>query len=368
MKITHVISDTNVGGAGILLSNIVTSLEDKFDFEVILPKGSQLIERLHFARAKVTPTDMSGDVSFSPRDARSFYKLFKSSPPDIIHTHASLSARVGGLHAGVKNLLSTRHCAKSVGAEPPSRLMQRMYGAYTTRTVSTADAATRDLVREGVPPASITTIKNGTIPVEKITPEHRRKLLAELGFDGVVTVIGSCARIEHIKGQDLILRAAPKILARHPEVRFLFVGDGGERRACEKLAATLGIGGRVKFIGYAANAREYENLFFININASRGTETSCLVTSECMSLGIPTVASDFGGNPEMVKDGESGLLFQSENAHELADRVNTLLSDQNLYDRLSRGAREHFSKDFSVERMAEEYERLYLSLQGQGMR
>ena len=361
MKITQVISDTNVGGAGVLLSSIVSSLEKKFDFDVILPRGSALIERMKFERARVIVADILGDASFTPRDARSFYKLFKSSPPDVIHTHASLSARVGGLHAGVKNLLSTRHCAKGESSTP-SRLLQKMYSAYTTHTVSTADAATRDLISEGVAPCRITTIKNGSRAVEKISPERRRELLSELGIEVGAPIVGCCARIERVKGQDLLLRAIPKVLEKHPDACFLFVGDGEERKRCEQLAATLGVGGRVKFIGYTPHADEYENLFLLNVNPSRGTETSCLVTSECMSLGIPTVASDFGGNCEMVTEGGNGLIFQSENVHELSDKINLLLSDKPLRERLSHGARARFLEEFSLERMARDYERLYLSL------
>ena len=129
-----------------------------------------------------------------------------------------------------------------------------------------------------------------------------------------------------------------------------------------RLAEELGVSHRVLFLGYVKDAFPYQNLMDLNLNASRGTETTCLATSECMSLGIPTVASDFGGNPEMVRDGESGLLFPSENLGALVDAIHRVVMDGRLYHELSLGARRAFEQSFSLSRMLERYRRLYRSL------
>ena len=110
------------------------------------------------------------------------------------------------------------------------------------------------------------------------------------------------------------------------------------------------------------DAFPYQNLIDLNLNASRGTETTCLATSECMSLGIPTVASDFGGNPEMLRDGESGLLVPSEALSALVDAIHRVVIDRRLYHELSLGARRAFEDRFSLSRMLERYRRLYRSL------
>lgn len=362
MKIIHVISDTNVGGAGILLSNLQSALSDLFDFRIILPRGSALLSRLDCKGGRVTELDFEGEKSFSPRDVRKFRAIFKEEKPDVIHTHAALSARIGASLAGVKNLLSTRHCA-SDGGKAPGKIKRRLYDIYTTLTVSTAAAATKNLIAEGVSPEKIVTIQNGSEYRSPLSPDEKQSLRASLGIPERATVIGCCARIERVKGQDTILRAAPALIAAHPDVFFLFVGDGSERRRLENLARALGVWGRVKFTGYTERARDLQNLFYINVNASRGTETSCLVTSECMSLGIPTVASDFGGNPEMISHGKSGLIFSRDNHCALAEELSHLIKNSALHSALSRGAAEEYRRRFSLSRMAEEYERLYRSLQ-----
>ena len=145
-------------------------------------------------------------------------------------------------------------------------------------------------------------------------------------------------------------------------MHFLFVGDGSSRAEYERLAARLGIGRHVTFAGFTSDPEAYENIFDINVNSSRGTETSCLATSECMSLGIPTIASDFGGNTEMVFHGVNGLLFKCDNHFSLEDQLMSLLADRELYNRLSLGAVRIFSECFSLERMADQYRVLYDTL------
>jgi glycosyltransferase involved in cell wall biosynthesis len=128
------------------------------------------------------------------------------------------------------------------------------------------------------------------------------------------------------------------------------------------MAALSGKSSRIIFTGYSPSPEKYQNLFYINVNTSRGTETSCLATGECMSLGIPTVASDFGGNREMIENGKNGLLFRCDNEFDLEKALTLLLSSRALCEKLSLGAYESYRKFFSADRMADDYKNLYLSI------
>ena len=363
MKITHVISDSNIGGAGVLLSSLASSLKDRYDIRILLPKGSMLKSRLCGLGVRADEINMTPDKSFSKKDVLLFYRYFLENPTDILHTHASLSARLGGALAGIKTCISTRHCATpNENIKKLSNLKIKLYNFCTSLTVSTADYATGNLLLEGISKDRIITIKNGSPKREKLDTDAALKLKSALGIADDAKIIGSCARLEKVKGQDLILRAAPKILKSVPRVHFLFVGDGKQRLEYERLAMSLGVKKRVTFAGFVENPESYESLFYINVNASRGTETSCLASSECMSFGIPTVASDFGGNTEMITPMVNGLLFKKDNPFDLEEKLLKLLSDSELYQRLSHGARMVYEKQFSLERMVSEYNALYESL------
>ncbi len=354
MKITQVISDENIGGAGILLSLITEGLREEFDFEVVLPQGSRLAERLPQG-IRITPLPMHG--SGAMQDIFRFYRYFKENPCDILHTHAAFSARLGGALAGIPRLYSTRHCAMGEKRTPP--LYGRLYNRVTTVTVATAGAAEEELLREGIPKERIRLIYNGTKEPLRLSCSEKRALRTSLGIAEKDTVLGCVGRLENVKGQDLLLKAMHILTKRSPSLVLLLVGDGSRRKFLEAEARALGISDRVKFIGYTPTPHIYQNLFSLNINPSRGTETSCLATSECAALGIPTVASDFGGNRECVAHEVSGLLFRSEDAEGLAAAIEKALEDKNLMQLLKKGARKRYEAMFTLPHMLEGYRRLY---------
>ncbi|MBR2650385.1 MAG: glycosyltransferase family 4 protein [Clostridia bacterium] len=363
MKITHVISDSNVGGAGILLCTLLSGLADEFDFEVILPEGSRLASRLPAEKIKITELPVAPDKSFSPRDISTFYRYLRATRPDVVHTHASLTSRIGAAALGIHPCISTRHCAKPTASIKKQGVLQRIiYNLCTDITISTADFAKDNLICEGVNERKITTIKNGSPTCKTTTEEEKADLLARLDIPQGARIVGTVARLEEVKGQDLTLRAAREITEAFGDVYFVFVGDGNMADTYRRLTSLLGIEERVRFTGYTSEPHKYQSLFYINLNSSRGTETSPLAISECMAMGIPTVASDFGGNREMIRDGENGLLFECENTLKLANALCRLLSDGDLYRSLSFGARESYEKHFSAERMVDDYRRLYKSL------
>lgn len=362
MKITHVISDGNVGGAGILLSSLAENLKDDFDIEIILPCGSLLCERLP-SGVTITALPICSDKSFDFHDVAVFRDYFKLNPTDILHTHASLSARLGGRLAGTKRCISTRHCAypmAKVKKLPPQKRL--LYELSTDLTVSTADFATENLARSGIKRDKIVTIKNGSRDLSKYKSRKDFSVYEELDIPAERKIIGCVARLEQIKGQDLVLRSAKEVLKFFPDTHFLFIGTGALREQYEQCAARLGIDKNVSFTGYVSDPALYQKDFYINVNASRGTETSSLATSECMSLGIPTVISSFGGNSEMIKHGHDGLIFNTDNVFSLSSALILLLEDEELYRELSIGARKSYKSKFTLERMKEEYKSLYNSL------
>ena len=354
MKIIQVISDKNVGGAGILLSHVAGALSDEHDVEILLPKNSLLIPRLP-SSVRITPFPMRGGDSLS--DVPRFLHYLREHPCDILHTHAAFSARLAGAICGIPRLYSTRHCAMGAHNTPP--LYAKLYNRVTSLTVATACAAAEELIAEGVPKERIRVIYNGVSETKRLSSAEKRAELKKLLLSEKDTVIGCCGRLERVKGQDILIEAMAELVPRFPSLHLLLIGDGSQKQNLIALAKRLDISDRVHFVGYTPTPETYQNLFSLNVNPSRGTETSCLATSECAALGIPTVASDFGGNRECVAHEVSGLLFKSEDKAALAAAIERALTDTELKRLLCKGARRRYEAMFTLSHMLDGYRRLY---------
>lgn len=366
MKILHILSDSNVGGAGILLENLLRHSRLRGESVVVLPRGAAMSERYAALGVRVLPILRMADRSFAPADLLPLIACLRQERPMIVHTHGSLVGRLAAFFCGVPVRLATRHCAYPVGRLTrllPLRLARRVAdGLLTTTTVATAHAAANNLRQLGIPAHKIVMIRNGAEGVTPLSCAIQQALRGRLGISADAFCVGICGRLVPVKGHLTFLSAARILTAQGVNCHFLIVGGGENEGSLREVAERLGLTPRVTFTGYVQDPGTYMNLFDVAVNCSTGTETSCLALSEAMSLGIPCVVSRFGGNPEMVTEGENGLLFSPRDAGALAAALGRLARDAALHARLSRGARERFLTDCNAPGMAEAYDTLYTRL------
>ncbi len=367
MQIMHVLTDSNVGGAGILLESLLRHTKyPKADVTVVLPQGAAMAARYERLGLRVLPVLPLPDRSFSYGDLLLLSRLLRADPPELLHTHAAPSARVAAAPVARKPVtVATRHCAYPVGSDgtPLRRMRNRVAERLLTDcTVATARAAFENLVALGIPPARVRLIRNGAEELARPAREDSLALRRELGIHEDAFVCGMSARLVPVKGHETLLRAAKILLSRHTGYHFLFVGGGDEAARLSSLAHSLGIGGHLTMVGEVSDVAPYTALFDAALSCSVGTETSSLALSEAMSLAIPCIASRYGGNPEMVHEGENGMLFPPRDAAALAAAIERLASDRTLYERLSSGARTRFLREGRAEVMAARYDALYAEL------
>lgn len=364
MRVLHVISDPNIGGAGVLLTTLLRGFDPaRVQSVVALPVGSELFSRV---RALDVPTvtlrercDRGSLVSVAE-----LTRVIRLIGPDILHTNAALSARIAGKIAGVR-VVHTRHCCfppegiwrvgavRSVGG-----VLNRM---LSDRVIATAEAAAKNLCEFGIPREKIDVIPNGSEPIRAVTPAEKRAFAAAWGIRKQDFPVGICARLEPYKGQETFLRAAKIVTERERDRRFVFLlaGEGSDRERLETLALSLGIGDRVRFLGFLTDPAPFYRTVRINVNCSSGTETSCLALSEGMSAGVPCVVSDFGGNPAMIGESDAGILVPTGDAEAAAEAIMRIAADRELEKRMQRAALERYAKEYTAEGMVERVTRVY---------
>jgi glycosyltransferase involved in cell wall biosynthesis len=171
------------------------------------------------------------------------------------------------------------------------------------------------------------------------------------GIPAGAKVVGMIANLVPVKDHRVLLAAVPRILGRFPETRFLLIGDGPLRGRLAAEAERLGVSRSVHFLGYRSDVTEVIPLFDVSVLCSK-VEVHPISLIESMACGIPVVAPDVGGIPEICENGETGVLVPQGDPHALADALNSLLANpalaRSMGDRGKRSALRRFSKEGMV--------------------
>ena len=366
IKVLEAISDGNIGGAGVLLcSRLKNSDRSKIETIVLVPEGSKLIKRLKNIGIRVIGVDCRANRSFDIVSVFKLVKIIKNIRPDIVNAHGWLSFRIAAAICGVKIRLYTRHCTFPLKRFFKFKLTKAAFGFFTKvlshHVIAVAGVVRDNLIDMGVDRREISVIINGCEALKHASGGEIRALRSYYGIADDVRVIGINARLERYKGHECLLKAISLLKGRIPLVCFV-IGDGSIRRELENKCEELGIASNVIFVGFVEDVSPYINALEININCSIGTETSSLALSEGMSLGKPAIASDFGGNPYMVKDMVNGLIFPQNHSWALAEKIFLLLNDKELYSKMSQKATERFKTELNAKTMTEKIEALYEKL------
>jgi glycosyltransferase involved in cell wall biosynthesis len=204
--------------------------------------------------------------------------------------------------------------------------------------------------RAKLPRNSVRTIYNGVVD-HGSADDHR--------YASGSTVIGCLARLDHVKGLDLVLEA----LVDLPGATFVVAGRGNERVALEALAEKLGVAPRVKILEWVESPAQLMETFDVFVLPSRA-EGFPLSILEAMLMGLPVVATDVGSVREAVQDGETGFVVRSGDVIGLTTALRQLIDQPELRQRLGTRARAVALERFSLAKMIESYESLYDEMLG----
>lgn len=363
-RIIEVSSDSNIGGAGRCLITFLKNMDrGKFDVKVILPPNSLLRPEIEALGTEVIELEGIAEKSLDINSIRKFKKIFKREKPDLVHTHASMSARIAAKQCGAK-VVYTRHSVfpptKRLTAFPGKTVNGIVNNHYSDSIIAVAEAAKDNLTDTGVSEHKISVILNGVDGLEKVSDERKRQIRENFGINGDELVISIVARLEEIKGHDYFIEAAKLLTEEGLGAKFVIAGTGSYEKQLKEKVRELRLEDTVLFTGFITNVEELMNITDIQVNASFGTEATSLALLEGMSLGVPAVVSDFGGNPGVIRDGENGFVVEKQNSSALKDAIKKLIADRDLYNRMSARSREIFEQRFTARIMTENTENLYM--------
>lgn len=368
LKVLQVCSDTNIGGAGkCILTYLKHCNRKKLDIAVVLPKDSLLKSEVEALGFKVFEIDAMADKSLDAAAVKKLLTVFREFKPDIVHTHASMSARIAARLYGAK-IVYTRHSVFPPSPKLTHGLGKAVCGLVNNSTadkiIAVAEAAKQNITDIGVSDKKINVILNGVEPLRRYSDVEIAAVKREYGIPDDCKCTAIVARLNEVKGHKYFVEAAKILKDRGIKARFLIAGTGDMAEPIRKQIIENGLENYVIMLGFLNNVEPLMNIIDVQANCSFGTEATSLSLLEGMSLGKPAVVSDFGGNPGVIKDGINGYIVPTHNSLALADRLELLFKDEDIYAEMEAASSEIFKSTFTAAVYAENIDNIYLNLGG----
>jgi glycosyltransferase involved in cell wall biosynthesis len=346
LRIAHVTQALDMGGLEKLLVEFARHADRRHFALHFFSLSSQGLLADEIRSSGWPVTALNEPEGFRPRLCWRLAQLFRRWQINVVHTHDErphIYGAIAGRLAGVTRVIHTRHRGQNLAVSGRQRLLLNLVSRLTDRFVCVSRDSARLAATQGIGLRKASVIWNG-IDVGRFS-NHRSDPTGP-----VVTV----ARMSPEKDIETLIRA----IGLAAPLRLEVAGDGPCLPQLRQLATQLGLGERVRFLGQVRDVPGLLSRASLFVLPSR-TEGISLTLLEAMASGLAVVTTRVGGNPEVVADGETGLLVPAANPPALAAALLKLHEDADLRQRMGQAGRRRVEQHFEIGRMVAEYEELY---------
>ncbi len=349
-----------------MLSLVRHFSRSKYRVYAAFPEEGPLVEAVKGCGAQAIVLNWSG-ISF-PVALWQLVNVLKKTGINVIHSHdtrTNLLGRLAGRRAGAA-IISTYHMPVSAITDMrplkkaiygfPDRLTFRL----CDRAIAVSDAVRRKLIDDGYPDESrLEVIYNGVDLSRFYIGKRAQHIVTGPPAVYGPMIVGTVARLSPEKSLETLIRAMLKVTRVFPKARCIIAGDGPMSESLQKLAAELGLEESCIFTGYRDDVPSLLSVMdvFVLTSTVEGLPTSLL---EAMAMGKPVVATRVGGVPEIVEDGNSGILIEPGDEKRIAEAIITLLKDRDMRRCMGMAGRERVKNNFDLNLTTKRIEELYL--------
>lgn len=380
IHIVHVIHHLVIGGMENGLVNLINRMpKERYRHTVIcIEDYSNFSERILVDDTNVIALKRSQIGVWRLR--QQLFKLFRSLKPDIVHSRnmSGLDAILPARLAGIKCCIHGEH-GRDVddlhGKHIKFRLLRRFHSPFISHYITVSNELKKYLINDiNISYQRVSQILNG-VDVEKFTPvKSKNDVESQINdvpaylIDKNKIVIGAVGRLQKVKNYSLLIKAFARLVDESDclknKLSLVIVGDGPERQQLIDLAESLGVTQQTWFAGASANVSQMLQLFdvFVLSSVAEGISNTIL---EAMATGLPVIATSVGGNVELVRDGETGSLVETDNVDSLVLSLQKICVSEELRKKQSNSARQYAVSEYSLDSMVNRYQTLYEHLLGE---
>lgn len=346
------------GGAHQVLHLMLGLVGRGHEAVLICPKGSESESEALKLGLTVYPIPAAGDLDVTL--IFRLYKCIRKLNPDVLHLHSRRGADILGGLAGklakVPAVILSRRVDDPVKLGVVGKLK---FNSLPHRVIAISEGISRVLQGVGIDKERISVVHDGIL-LSDFDDIRRDRAWFETQF-GVyedAPVIGTIAQLIERKGHRYLLSAIPGVLEKHPDARFIFLGEGPLRSELENIVGELNLGSVVQFAGFRDDILKIlPNLDILVHPATReGLGVSLL---QAAATGLPIIGCEAGGVPEVVKNEVTGLITPPFDSEALTKAIVRLLSDVQLRSALGEQAKAFVQAEFGIDQMVEGNLRVY---------
>lgn len=355
-KILFIVRTMGLGGTENVVLQLCEILSDKVNKIVVCSSGGVHEKKLHEMGIKhyAIPDIASKNPIDMLKTYRSIKNIIYREQITIVHSHHRMAAFYTEL-AAPKEVIKVANAHNTFTDK--KKLTQLAY--RNTKVVAVGEMVKKNLTEYfRIPDDQVCVIHNAvksfdgnSIPVEILKQEHTK---------GKV-LIGNIGRLSEQKGISYFLDAAAITKKTHPEAFFVIVGEGELKAQLEEKATQLGLQKNVVFLGYRSDIQNVmSQLDFIVLSSL--WEGLPLTPIEAFSVGKTVIGTAVDGTPEIIRDGVDGFLVEARNSNQLAEKMNYLIENFQIRERLEQQAKKRYHDEFSFEKLKQNYLEFYEEL------
>ncbi len=349
------------GGAERLAIELSRRLADRFGMTVIcLEEPGALADTLNVSGIDVIA--LRRQQGFRPSLARTIAELTRAHDIDLLHCQQYSPYVYGSLARLLRpslRVIYTEH--GRLGDGPPSlkrKTINPLLAPLPHGIFAVSHDLRRHMLSEGFPASRVGVIANGIAVGNTPGETDRRGARAELLIPPDAAVFGTAARLDPVKDLGTLIDAFAKVRWKMSSARLVIFGDGPEREELVRRARAQRVSESVVFAGYRADVRALLPACDVYVNSSV-SEGISLTILEAMAAKLPVIATRVGGTPEVVNDGESGVLVPARDADALARAMLAVARDDLRRAGLAANGRAIVEARFTLDRMIDDYAHAY---------
>jgi len=375
LKVLHLRSSTSLGGPEKQILRVAKPLQRE-GFESALLVLYRRNDAMPFLHPLVAEAGKQGTLAGQMQDNSPFFfqlvnhiaRKLKEDQFSLLHTHEYRGDILGGMAAklaGIKAVATVRGYTDRTLALRLYKVLDLFALRLFDKVITVSYSLRWQVISAGLSQERVVTIHNA-IDLEPLEVEASMDglgLRKSFGIGHEEQVVAIVGRLSPEKGHVNFFQAARKILAASPKTRFLVIGDGPLREKLESLSVSLGLGSAVSFLGFRQDVVALMKMSNVVVLSSL-REGLPNVILEALALAKPVVATRVGGVPEIIRDGETGLLVPPEEPEQLAGAIIYLLRHPAEGKKLGERGKAVVAREFNVETMAYKIAEVYREVLG----